>query len=183
MQRNNKIERFEYSKTRLRGIYSRFGCGVHPISMILSADVGSEVVLALIDDSRPTLSLSSKMALDFFFRSFVIRTAGGPVAVFLFYILDKATNLPIYLYDFAFNPTIVSNFTPWELISCQSHVHLLFVNNDDIVLNSYEYVNNFEFDVAVDVVKKSSAGSFVYWDIASTEYNDKYSALDLLQLS
>lgn len=177
--RDNKLGSTPRGPFHLHGICDRFGNGLHPVSMTLSKVIDEEIVLVLIDDTDFIDTISNTTPFNFYFKSLVVSTSGGPVAVFVFYVSMNKYSRPIYIHDISFNPTITQNYQPWLDISKQTHVHLLLVNKFEMTVNLFEFVNNFEFDVAVEVIQKATIGKFVYWDIASTEYNSKFSPIDV----
>ena len=171
---NNKLSTTRTYSYHLNGVYGKFGNGVHPISVTLSPEIGNEVVLILIDDTKLIETLSSITPFNFYFKSFAVDTNGGPVGVFVFYVTSDDDDNPLYIYDLAFNPSIESNYNSWLAIAEQTHLHLLLINKFDMTVNLFEFENNFMFKGSVDIIRNITQNKFVYWDVAITEYTTKF---------
>ncbi len=158
--------------------------GILPFNMVVDPAVGSETVLLLLDRSPFIDDLAQVRPFDLRLKTGIVRTAHGPLLFLLFYVTDPRQEGAVLLaIDAHVNPHEPQHMDAWRELARQSHWHLILVGENDKLVHSFEFENDFGLDQTLAAVEDLSGtpsrGSF---DAAKTEFCATYSIDHLLQM-
>ena len=159
--------------------------GMAPMPAIIDLIVGEEVGLYWFDRTPFVRELAAVRPFQLFLKSGVFRSAFGPLMWLLFYVPNPKTDpQPFASTECFINPASSLMMETWRKLSNQSHWHLTLVDANDDAVDCFEFENVFGLDAALDTMQQCFKGMRVLdFDLAKQEFFEKYSLVDLYEMS
>jgi len=158
--------------------------GVVPMRMTLDPLLGAEVVLVWID-RQPFIGDLAKVApFNLLVKSGLVKTHHGPLLFIVFYVPNPASrDEPFVAIDCHVDPMQDAHMRLWKELATQSHLHVVFLDNQLEVVEVKEFPNIFKVAETLEIVVAEcqglKGGSF---DDAKVEFCKRYTLDDLLAM-
>ncbi len=158
--------------------------GILLMQAVLEEEIGSEMVLLLIDKTPFIDTLAKVKPFDLMLKTGMVATSHGPVAFLLFYVRNRAEpDNPFFAHDLHLNPFDAGVIATWRDLARQSHWHLLLVDGEKQVVGFLEFANVYGLGEALaamaEACRDMHPGDF---RLAKQEFSDQYSLQDLFEL-
>jgi hypothetical protein len=158
--------------------------GLIPWRLALDPNVGSEMVLLLLDRTPFVEDLAKIRPFDLRLKTGLVRTSHGPLCFLLFYVPNPMRPGAVYFsIDVHVNPLDPLHLITWRDLARQSHWHLILVGANDKIVDLFEFQNTFDVGQTLDQFKSLSSstpeGDF---DQAKVEFSATYTVEHLLQM-
>jgi hypothetical protein len=158
--------------------------GIIPWRLALDPNVGSEMVLLLLDRTPFVNDLAKIRPFDLRLKTGLVRTSHGPLCFLLFYVPNPMRPGAVYIaLDAHVNPFNPQHLVTWRDLARQSHWHLILVGANDKLVDLFEFKNTFDVGQTLDRIKSLSSsmveGDF---DQAKAEFAATHTVEYLLQM-
>lgn len=154
---------------------------VVPIPAILDDQIGSEMVLLLIDKTPFIYTLAKVKPFSLMLKTGLVETSHGPVGFLLFYVPQPGSpDDPYFAHDYHLNLSDPGVLATWRDLARQTHWHLILVDSEREVQDVLEFENVYGLGQALTAMTNASAemqtGDFA---LAKQEFCEQYSLNDL----
>lgn len=159
--------------------------GIFPEEIVIDYKVGSETSLFLIEEKVFAETLvQQKILKRLYTKCGVVKTQFGIVGFVLFYFLDPFNSKPYWsIYENFINFTEPQHLKTYWNLARQTHWHLVLLNDEELVVDLYEYTNVFDLERVLDFAKTIEKRiSKEQFDLVLEELTGKYSTDDLFNL-
>jgi hypothetical protein len=158
------------------------GSGVLFEEVTLDERIGSEAVALLIDPEPDELVAKANPILNL--KAGIAATAYGPVLFLIWWIPPIVNGRPSAFYEQVMNPLYSRTSEVLRRVADQSHLHVLVVDVNGLVLTVFEYQNTFGFEG----IRASADGARIAWPgtddfpRAKRAYEQQYDIDELLAI-
>lgn len=157
---------------------------VVPVKIVLTPSVGEETILCFIDPTDFIHELASLKPFRLFLPSGVVKTDYGPVAFFLFAVMNPESMKPFALIEHTLNPFDTTMFTPYHDLARQTHWHVFLLANNRICVRGVELPNTYKFDKALsDFTFMTQGMSCSDFSKAKEQFRSTYTIDDLFKMA
>ncbi len=157
--------------------------GALPITSVLDPTVGPEVVLLWRD---PTDFVHEVVAVEPFtlmLKAGLLSTPHGPLLFMLFYVdRPEIDAFPFCSVELFLDPQDKAMTRPFRELAGQSHLHLVFLDADNNIVDVKEFENVFGLEQTIDVAAEATAGSTTDFAAAKLAVMTSMSGDDLYRL-
>jgi hypothetical protein len=150
--------------------------------LILSSEVGPEVVLVVTDLTDFAHEVFGHRPVELHLKSGAANTSAGPVLFLLWWMPPITNGKPTALYEQILNPAYPGTFNALKQLKSQTHLHVLLFGPGQELLDVLEFKNVFGFD-RLATISERACEQFpgMNFNAAKEEYDRTYELMELFR--
>jgi hypothetical protein len=157
--------------------------GIMPVAVSLDPSVGPEVALIWRDPTDFVHEVAGVEPFSLKLKAGLLGTPHGPLLFMLFYVdrpeIDAFPFCSVELYLDPQDPAMAS---PFQDLSRQTHIHLVFLDAENEIVDVKEFENIFGLDRTLQAATEAAAGSSMDFAAAKLAVMTSMTGEDLYRL-